>query len=66
MTSDNLREFIKELEDKQEISYIDHPIDAHLEVTEITDRICKGPREKNKALFFKNITGNDSNRQPDK
>lgn len=57
MTSDNLREFIKELEDKQEISYIDHPIDAYLEVTEITDRISKGPREKNKAIFFKNITG---------
>lgn len=57
MAFDNLREFICNLEENQEITLIDAPISAHLEVTEITNRVCKGPSEKNKALYFKNITG---------
>jgi 4-hydroxy-3-polyprenylbenzoate decarboxylase len=59
MPIDNLREFIKKLEDNQEIFQINTPISPNLEITEITDRVCKGPKEKNKALYFTNITGHD-------
>ena len=57
MSFDNLREFTSELEKNQELIHINSPISPILEITEITDRISKGHHEKNKAIFFKNITG---------
>ena len=50
----NLREFIKFLESKNEVHYIDAPVSRDLEITEITDRSVKsgGP-----ALYFRNVEG---------
>ena len=50
----NLREFIKFLESKNEVHYIDAPVSRDLEITEITDKSVKsgGP-----ALYFRNVEG---------
>ena len=53
----DLREFIDLLESKQELVRIEHPVSAHLEITEITDRISKSAPDKNKALLFENVSG---------
>ena len=55
----DLREFIKLLEEREQLVRISHQVSAHLEITEITDRICKSPAEQNKALLFENVTGSD-------
>ncbi len=55
----DLREFIKLLEASDQLLRIDHPVSAHLEITEITDRISKGPNNENKALLFEQVTGSD-------
>ena len=33
------------------------PVSAALEITEIVERVSKGPAERNKALLFENVTG---------
>ncbi len=50
----NLREFISALERAGELRRIAEPVSRELEITEITDRVCKryGP-----ALLFENVTG---------
>lgn len=53
----DLREFIDLLELNQELVRIEHPVSAHLEITEITDRISKSAPDKNKALLFENVSG---------
>lgn len=53
----DLRVFISKLEDIGELVHIQEPVSADLEITEITDRVCKSTSEKNKALFFENVTG---------
>ena len=53
----DLREFIDLLESNQELVRIEHPVSAHLEITEITDRISKSAPDKNKALLFENVSG---------
>jgi len=35
------------------------PVDPVLEITEVTDRISKGPADKNKALLFEHVNGSD-------
>jgi len=57
MAYKNLREFVKRLEKSGELQRISVPVDPHLEITEITDRISKGPQEQNKALFFEDVKG---------
>jgi 4-hydroxy-3-polyprenylbenzoate decarboxylase len=57
MTYRNLRDFIRVLEQQGELMRIQAPVDPELEITEITDRISKGPAEKNKALLFENVKG---------
>nr|BET44837.1 MAG: 4-hydroxy-3-polyprenylbenzoate decarboxylase [Candidatus Aschnera chinzeii] len=49
-----LREFIKVLEEKKELKYINYPVNPYLEITEIADRTLKsnGP-----ALIFNNPIG---------
>jgi 4-hydroxy-3-polyprenylbenzoate decarboxylase len=59
MAYKNLREFINLLEKGGQLARIKAPVDSHLEITEITDRISKGPPEKNKALLFENVVGSD-------
>ncbi len=53
----DLREFIKALEQRGELIRIKTLVDPELEITEITDRISKGPAAQNKALLFENVTG---------
>ncbi|MDP3230342.1 MAG: UbiD family decarboxylase, partial [Acidovorax sp.] len=50
----NLQEFIVRLEQAGELVRIKEPVSPHLEITEITDRVCKvgGP-----ALLFEEVTG---------
>jgi 4-hydroxy-3-polyprenylbenzoate decarboxylase len=52
----DLRAFIDLLETNQELVRIEHPVSAHLEITEITDRISKSAPAKNKALLFENVS----------
>ena len=55
----NLRDFIELLEERNQLKRIQLPVSPRLEITEITDRICKAPPEQNKALLFENIPGFD-------
>ncbi len=50
----DLRDFIKQLEKQGELKRISHPVDPHLEMTEIADRVLRagGP-----ALLFENPVG---------
>jgi 4-hydroxy-3-polyprenylbenzoate decarboxylase len=52
----DLQDFIKKLENCGELIRIREPVSPVLEITEITDRVCKlaGP-----ALLFENVTGFD-------
>ncbi|MEX2962986.1 4-hydroxy-3-polyprenylbenzoate decarboxylase [Microbulbifer sp. TYP-18] len=53
----DLREFIQLLEQKHLLKRIEHPVDPHLEMTEIADRVLRagGP-----ALLFENPVGFDT------
>ncbi len=52
----DLREFIKVLENKGLLVRIRAEVDPMLEITEITDRMCKSPGG-GKALFFEKVKG---------
>lgn len=54
MAFDSLRAFVDALDRAGELHRIDAPVDPHLEISEITDRVVKagGP-----ALFFSNVRG---------
>lgn len=55
----NLSEFIDKLESAGELKRIISPVSRDLEITEITDRVSKGPPDSNKALLFENVDGFD-------
>jgi len=57
MAYKDLREFLRVLEREGELVRITEPVSPHLEITEITDRVCKqgGP-----ALLFEQVTGYDA------
>jgi len=57
--ADDLRGFIELLEDREQLIRITHPVSPALEMTEIVDRLSKGPAEQNKALLFENPRGYD-------
>jgi 4-hydroxy-3-polyprenylbenzoate decarboxylase len=59
MAFQNLRDFIKLLEQRGQLIRISTPVSAHLEITEITDRVVKGRPELNKALLFERVDGAD-------
>ena len=59
MSVNNLREFIALLEAEDQLTRVSMPVSPLLEITEITDRVCKGAPEKNKALLFENLPGYD-------
>ncbi|WP_196592840.1 menaquinone biosynthesis decarboxylase [Pectinatus sottacetonis] len=59
MAFNDLREFITVLEEKGLLKRIHTPVDCYLEITEITDRICKMDGNKNVALLFENVKGYD-------
>src|SRR4051794_31976237 len=55
----DLRDFIKHLESSGELARIKLPVSRDLEITEIADRVMKGPASRNKALLFENVSGFD-------
>lgn len=57
MSFKDLSQFIDLLEDRQLLKRIQTPVSPVLEITEITDRVCKSSPEKNKALLFQNVKG---------
>lgn len=57
MPIQNLREFIHLLEERGQLARIKTPVSPLLEITEIADRVVKGPPEHNKALLFENPSG---------
>lgn len=57
MSFNDLGEFIRYLERTGELVRITEPVSRDLEITEITDRIVKGPGGRNRALLFENVEG---------
>ncbi len=55
----DLQSFITYLESKNQLKRITGQISPELEMTEITDRVCKGPAADNQALLFENPAGFD-------
>lgn len=56
MAYKDLREFIRALEKKNLIHHISVEVNPLLEISEITDRMCKSP-QGGKALFFERVKG---------
>ncbi len=56
MAFNDLRDFIRLLETKGLLHRIKVEVDPVLEITEITDRMCKGPNG-GKALYFEKVKG---------
>jgi 4-hydroxy-3-polyprenylbenzoate decarboxylase len=59
MAFKDLREFVALLEKEGELIRVAAPVSRELEITEITDRVSKGPAAQNKALLFENVQGFD-------
>ena len=57
MAFKDLREFIRLLEERDQLVRIRVPVSPELEITEIADRVVKGPPAQNKALLFEQVTG---------
>ncbi len=55
----DLREFITVLEERGLLKRVQTPVNCKLEITEITDRVCKMEGKKNVALLFENVKGYD-------
>ena len=55
----SLGDYLKFLEKKGLLARVKAPVSAKLEITEIADRVVKGPKEQNKALLFENVRGYD-------
>jgi 4-hydroxy-3-polyprenylbenzoate decarboxylase len=60
MAFKDLSEFIHLLEQNGQLKRISTEVSPELEITEITDRISKGPLGRNVALLFENVKGSDS------
>jgi len=53
----SLREFADLLGSRGELVRVTVPVSAELEITEIVDRVSKGPSHNNRALLFENVRG---------
>jgi 4-hydroxy-3-polyprenylbenzoate decarboxylase len=53
----DLREFVAHLEKHDRLRRIGVPVSRDLEITEITDRVSKGPDAANAALLFERVEG---------
>jgi 4-hydroxy-3-polyprenylbenzoate decarboxylase len=53
----DLRHFVEHLERRGRLHRVRAPVSRDLEITEITDRICKGPADRNVALLFEQVQG---------
>ncbi len=54
---EDLHDFVALLEARGELRRVQIPVCADLEITEIVDRVTKGPEEQNKALLFEAVKG---------
>ena len=59
MAFNDLSDFIALLEKRGHLKHIKTRVNPELEITEITDRVSKGPLEKNMALLFEKVEGSD-------
>ncbi|MGD2104017.1 MAG: menaquinone biosynthesis decarboxylase [Anaerolineae bacterium] len=59
MMANDLRSFLELLDERGDLVRIAQPVSPELEITEIVDRVSKGPPEHNKALLFENAEGYD-------
>jgi 4-hydroxy-3-polyprenylbenzoate decarboxylase len=57
MAFDSLQEFVDHLESRGELVRVGQAVSAKLEITDIVDRVAKGPDARNKALLFENVHG---------
>jgi 4-hydroxy-3-polyprenylbenzoate decarboxylase len=55
----DLREFLTLLEERSQLVRVRASVSPDLEITEIVDRVSKGPAERNKALLFESVSGSD-------
>lgn len=53
----DLRAFVDHLERRGRLHRVRAPVSRDLEITEITDRISKGPPDRNVALLFERVEG---------
>ena len=53
----DLRALVAHLEKQGQLRRVAAPVSRDLEITEITDRVSKGPAAGNVALLFENVTG---------
>src|SRR5919198_2828507 len=56
----DLREFVARLEQAGRLRRVSVPVARDFEITEITDRVSKGPAEQNVALLFERVEGFDT------
>ena len=59
MAYQDLRAFLKTLEENGELMQISAPVSTDLEIAEICDRVSKSKGAANKALLFTNVKGYD-------
>ncbi len=59
MASADLREFIADLDKRAQLRRVTTPVSRDLEIAEITDRVSKGPADRNVALLFESVRGFD-------
>ncbi|MGH7392015.1 MAG: menaquinone biosynthesis decarboxylase [Candidatus Rokuibacteriota bacterium] len=55
----DLREFVDHLERRGRLRRVAAPVSPDLEITEITDRVSRGPARDNVALLFERVEGSD-------
>src|SRR5256712_307536 len=59
VVSRHLGERVARLEQAGRLRRVSVPVSRDLEITEITDRVSKGPSERNVALLFERVEGSD-------
>src|SRR5712692_4679729 len=55
----DLRQFVEHLERRGRLRRVTVPVSRDLEISEITDRVSKGPADANVALLFERVEGAD-------
>jgi 4-hydroxy-3-polyprenylbenzoate decarboxylase len=55
----DLGHFVDHLERRGRLRRVSVPVSSELEITEITDRVSKGPADRNVALLFERVDGSD-------
>ncbi|MGD2145534.1 MAG: menaquinone biosynthesis decarboxylase [Anaerolineae bacterium] len=59
MSYQSLSDFVYHLEARGELIRVSHAVSPELEITEIVDRVSKGPPTRNKALLFEDVLGHE-------